>query len=150
MSPQPPPEEVDPERARVAAVLAGLRAGVRQRQAELATVGVAADGARLALAELRGLEVLQEPVAASPRPVLGRWLGLARRVFFHAFGKWYARPLVRQQNELNRVVTRVLEDLIAAHERLVAETVNLRQRLERLEHGPGAGAGGEPRVGAGR
>jgi len=134
----------------VAAVLAGLRAGVRQRQAELATLGAAAEGARLALAELRRHEVLQEPVAASPRPLVGRWLGFARRVFFHLFGKWYARPLLIQQNEYNRAVTRVLEDLVAAQERLSGETARVGQRLERLERGPVLASGDEPRASGGR
>lgn len=132
-----PPAESDPERERVAAVLAGLRAGVDQRRAELATLGEAAEGTRLALAELRAREVLEEPVAASPRPVVGRLLGFARKAFFHLFGKWYARPLVAQQSEHNRAVARLLEDLVAAHERLAAEAERLRRRLDRLDPGGG-------------
>ncbi len=130
----------DPERERVAAVLAGLDAGVRQRRAELATLGDAAEAVRPALAELRAREVLQEPVAASPRPLVGRLVAFARKAFFHLFGKWYARPLLIQQNEHNRAVSRLLEDLVAGQERLAAEAARLGRRLDRLEGGAG-GAG---------
>lgn len=141
MPPQPPSDardagadaDPDAERTRVAAVLDGVRAGVLQRRAELATLGDAAEGARLALAELRAHEVLAEPVAASPRPLVGRLLAFARKAFFHLFGKWYARPLVAQQNEHNRAVSHLLEDLVAANERLAAEVARLGRRLERLE-----------------
>lgn len=131
----------DPERERVAAVLAGLDAAVRQRRAELATLGDAAERARPALAELRAREVLQEPAAASPRPLVGRLVAFARRAFFHLFGKWYARPLLIQQNEHNRAVSRLLEDLLAGQERLAAEVTRLGRRLDRLEDAGGAGTG---------
>lgn len=133
----------DPERERVAAVLAGLDAAVRQRRAELATLGDAAEGARPALAELRAHEVLQEPSPGSPRPLVGRLLAFARRAFFHLFGKWYARPLLMQQNEHNRAVSHLLEDLIAGQERLAAEVARLGARIERLGAGE-CGAAAEP------
>lgn len=145
-------DPADPERERVAAVLAGLDAGVRQRRAELATLGDAAEAVRPALAELRAREVLQEPAASSPRPLVGRLVALARKAFFHLFGKWYARPLLIQQNEHNRAVSRLLEDLVAGQERLAAETARLDRRLARLEGGAGGaesarGAGAGPPAG---
>lgn len=136
-SPGPGPD-LDPDRERVAAVLDGLDAAVRQRRAELATLGDAAEAARPALAELRAREVLQEPTAASPRPLVGRLLAFGRKAFFHLFGKWYARPLVMQQNEHNRAVSRLLEDLVAGQERLAAELARLARRLDRLERPSGA------------
>lgn len=150
MPPEPPSgapttdsdADSDAERARLAAVLDGVRAGVLQRRAELATLGEAAEGARLALAELRTREVLAEPAAASPRPLVGRLLAFARKAFFHLFGKWYARPLVAQQNEHNRAVSHLLEGLVAAQERLTVEVARLGRRVERLEE-RGAGSGGE-------
>lgn len=151
MPPEPPPgarnDDPDAERARVATVLDGVRAGVLQRRADLATLGEAAEGARLALAELRTREVLAEPAAASPRPLVGRLLAFARKAFFHLFGKWYARPLVAQQNEHNRAVSHLLEGLVAAQERLTAEVDRLGRRVERLEErgaqNGSRGAGGE-------
>lgn len=130
----------DSERERVAAVLAGLDAAVRQRRAELATLGGTGDQARPALAELRTHEVLQEPAAASPRPLVGRLVAFVRKAFFHLFGKWYARPLLLQQNEHNRAVSRLLEDLVEGQERLAAEVARLGRRMDRLE---GAGAASE-------
>jgi hypothetical protein len=54
---------------------------------------------------------------------------------FHLFGKWYARPLVMQQNEHNRAVSQLLEDLVAGQERLAAEVARLGARLEAGERG---------------
>jgi hypothetical protein len=101
-------------RARVAEALARLRAGVDQRRGELASAGAGSDEARRRLVELQRLEWVQEPLCVSPRPVVGRWLVFARKAFFHLFHKWYARPIVRQQNEFNRAASQLGRELTAA------------------------------------
>lgn len=120
------------ERARLAAILDGVRAGVRQRQGELATFDEAREETRLALAELRSHEVLEEPACTSPRPVVGRLLVFARKAFFHLFGKWYSRPLIEQQNRYHRAAGRLHEGLASDQERLAAEQRKLAAAVERL------------------
>jgi hypothetical protein len=123
----------EPAELDVADVLARLRAGVRQRQAELATVGAATDEARFKLAELTAKEFLQEPMAVSPRPVIGRALVFARKAMFHLFFKWYMRPVVEQQNAFNQTASRLVQDLLQAEERLARQLREMDARLTALE-----------------
>ena len=123
-------EGTDPQ---VAEVLARLRAGVRQRQAELATLAAGSDEARLKLAELTAKEFVQEPLAMSPRPVLGRLLVFARKAVFHLFYKWYARPVLEQQNAFNQTASRLVADLVQAEERLARQLREMEARLAALE-----------------
>jgi len=134
-------------RERVAAVLERVRAGVKQRQAELATVDAEREDRRLALVELQGLEWVEEPVPVSPRPGVGRLLVFARRAFFHLFHKWHARPVLHRQNAFNRAAVRLLRDLSAreeaAEERAAAiarRVVELERRLAAVEGPAGGGS----------
>jgi hypothetical protein len=117
----------------VADILARLRAGVRQRQAELATVSAATDEARFKLAELTAKEFIQEPMAVSPRPVIGRALVFVRKAMFHLFFKWYMRPVVEQQNAYNQTASRLVQDLLQAEERLARQLREMDARLTALE-----------------
>jgi hypothetical protein len=119
--------------ADVADVLARLRAGVRQRQAELATVTAGTDEARFKLAELTAKEFIQEPMAVSPRPVVGRALVFVRKAMFHLFFKWYMRPVLEQQNAFNQTVGRLVQDLVQAEERLAKQLREMEARLAALE-----------------
>jgi len=114
-------------------ILARLRAGVLQRRAELATVGAATDEARFKLAELTAKELVQEPIAVSPRPVVGRLLVFARKATFHLFFKWYMRPVVEQQNAFNQTASRLIQDLMQAEERLARQLREIDTRLAALE-----------------
>src|SRR6185295_898559 len=71
----------------VAAVLHQIRSGVRQRQAEIATLQ-GGEEVKLRLLELKTLEYLDEPIAFSPRPVTGKLLVFVRKAVFHLFLKW--------------------------------------------------------------
>jgi len=122
-----------PDEPRVEEVLQRLRAGVRQRQAELATVGAASDQARHKLAELTAREYVQEPLAVSPRPVLGRWIVLARKAVFHLFLKWFTRPVMEQQNAFNQTVSRLVQDQMQSQEALAQRVRELEARLAALE-----------------
>lgn len=117
---------------RVDEVLQRLRAGVRQRQAEIATVS-GSDQARHKLAELTAREYVQEPIAISPRPVLGRWIVLARKVIYHVILKWFTRPVMEQQNAFNTTVSRLVQDQVQSHEALVQRVRELEARLSALE-----------------
>ena len=123
------------ETDRVEDVLERLRAGVRQRQAEVATIS-GSELARHKLAELAAREYVQEPIAVSPRPVLGRWIVLARKAIFHLFLKWFTRPVMEQQNSYNQTVSRLIQDLMQSNEALAQRVRELEARLLELEkHG---------------
>jgi hypothetical protein len=102
--------------ARVAQVLAQVRSGVRQRQAEVAAAGTGSEEAQHKLLELKTREYVQEPLCVSPRPVLGRLLVFSRKAVFHLFLKWFSRPVLEQQNLYNQTVARLLEDLLKTQE----------------------------------
>lgn len=121
------------ERQRVAAVLERVRAGVRQRQAALAAIGERDEEVSLVLAELRAAEIVREPQAVSPRPVVGRALVLLRKVGFHLFVKWWVRPVLQQQNTFNQAASRLLDDLAAERRRDAERAARLARRLDELE-----------------
>jgi len=136
----PPPD--DDERERVAAVLDQLRAGVRQRRAELATLGPSAGASTAArdagelqskLLQVRQSEYVREPVPASHRPGLGRWIVLARKAGYKLFGKWLVRPLLEQQNAHNAASAALLQELAESEARLAQQVRELTLRLETLE-----------------
>lgn len=124
--------EQEPRSDRVGEVLQRLRAGVRQRQAEVATIS-GSDQARHKLAELAAREYVQEPIAVSPRPVFGRWIVLARKVIYHVVLKWFTRPVMEQQNAFNTTVSRLMQDQVQSHEALVQRVRELEARLAKLE-----------------
>jgi hypothetical protein len=118
---------------RVARVLAQVRSGVRQRQAEVAAAGTGSEEAQHKLLELKSREYVQEPLCVSPRPVLGRLLVFSRKAVFHLFMKWFSRPVLEQQNLYNQTVARLLEDLLKAQEATEKRLRELEARLEVAE-----------------
>jgi len=128
--------EHETDETRVEEVLQQIRSGVRQRQAEVATLGAASEQGRHKLAELTAREYVQEPIAISPRPVFGRWIVFARKAFFHLFLKWFTRPVMEQQNSYNQAASRLIQDLMQGQERLNQRMRELETRLvvfEKLE-----------------
>jgi hypothetical protein len=130
--PLAPPPAPDPEAARVEAVLERVRAGVRQRQAELATLS-GGEEVKLRLLELKTLEYVEEPLAFSPRPMVGPLLVLARKAVFHLFVSWWARPVLQRQNRFNQVASQLLHELVANQARLAEGYGQLARRVEALE-----------------
>jgi hypothetical protein len=129
-SDSPPPS---PDDLRVAEVLQKVRSGVRQRRAESATLAAGGMETRNGLLMLKSREYVQEPVVFSHRPRWGRLIVFARKAFFHAFLKWYLRPLLEQQNGFNQAASRLIEDLVEAHDRTLRELGQVSARLEALE-----------------
>jgi hypothetical protein len=127
------PAEEAARRQRVAATLQRVQAGVRQRRAELATVGGGREDTRLRLAELKSLEWVEEPTPVSPRPGVGRLLVFVRKAFFHLFHKWYARPVLHQQNGFNRAAAELLAELARRLTDAEAQVARLTARLRELE-----------------
>ena len=114
----------------VEAVLAELRAGVRQRQAVAAAKVSAREQALCGEVDLEAEIEVSEPLATSGRPVLGRLLVFARKAVFHVFLKWYLRPVLEQQNRAHRLLAQRLTALTAAHRELRRELEELRRRLD--------------------
>jgi len=127
--PVPPP----PEDLRVAEVLQKVRSGVRQRRAESTTLAGGGEETRSGLLALKQQEYVQEPVAFSHRPGLGRMIVLARKAFYKLFLKWFTRPVLEQQNGYNQAAARLIEDLVEAQERTARELRQLGGRIEALE-----------------
>ena len=138
-TPAPPPEDL-----RVAEVLRKVRSGVRQRQAESTTLAGGGEETRNGLLTLKQREYVQEPVAFSHRPGLGRLIVLTRKAFYKLFLKWFLRPVLEQQNGFNQAAARLIEDLVESQERTARELRQLAARVEALERrlaekdGPGA------------
>jgi len=118
---------------RVAQTLNELRSSVRQRQAELATIGDESDEFLLRLADLNSAEFLQEPVAVSPRPLVGPLLVFMRKAFFHLFMKWYLRPVLMQLNSFQGSAAALIRDLVEANRGLAEENRKLSRRVQALE-----------------
>lgn len=135
------PAAGDEERERVAAVLDQLRAGVRQRRTELATLGASAasssgdggDELQGKLLQVRQSEYVREPMPTSHRPGLGRWIVLARKAGYKLFGKWLVRPLLEQQNAHNAASAALLQELAESEARLAKQVRELTLRLEAIE-----------------
>lgn len=129
-SDSPPPSPGD---LRVDEVLQKVRSGVRQRRAESATLAAGGMETRNGLLMLKSREYVQEPVVFSHRPRWGRLIVFARKAFFHIFLKWYLRPLLEQQNGFNQAASRLIEDLVEAHDLTLRELALVSARLEALE-----------------
>jgi len=121
------------ELAPLAATIAGLRAAVRQRQGEAATVRTGADELHGLLLELQRHEFVQEPFPVSPRPVYGRLLVFVRRAFYHLLMKWHARAVLQQQNSFNQSASRLLSELASRQKLAAEESARLAQQLRRLQ-----------------
>jgi len=137
------PAAGEDERERVAAVLDQLRAGVRQRRAELVTLRASAastasgDGVDAELQgkllQVRQSEYVREPLPTSHRPGLGRWIVVVRKAGYKLFGKWLVRPLLEQQNAHNAASAALLQELAESEARLQRQVRELTLRLEALE-----------------
>jgi len=120
-------------RREVADALRVVESGVRQREAQLATLRGDREAVRAQLLDLKSAEFLQEAVAVSPRPVLGPLLVFFRRAIYHLFFKWQLRPLMQQQNRFNQAAANLLEDCVETERRLAEEIARLRARVEDLD-----------------
>lgn len=108
------------EEIRVAEVMQQIRAGIRQRQAELATVGgrvLSGEEEHLAqqLRELQAKAHIREQPFTSDKPIIGRLIVFIRETWNSVSTKWYVRPMLRQQNIFNQAMTQMVHEL---HKRL--------------------------------
>jgi hypothetical protein len=124
----------------VAEVLQQVRSGVRQRRAEAATLAGGSEEMRGGLLELKQREYVREPVPFSHRPSFGKLIVLFRKAFFKLFLKWFARPVLEQQNAFNQTAARLLEELAEGQERTERELRQVSARLEALQQRLGEAA----------
>jgi hypothetical protein len=103
----------------VALVLERLRAGVRQRQAELACLDQQRGELPAFLAAVRRDAALEEPGFRSEGT--GALRGLVERACYVLFARRQHRALLRQLNRFNRSVELALAELHARNEALAAE-----------------------------
>jgi hypothetical protein len=127
------PDPPSPDDLRVAEVLQQVRSGVRQRRAEAATLAGGSEEMRGGLLELKQREYVREPVPFSHRPSFGKLIVLFRKAFFKLFLKWFARPVLEQQNAFNQTAARLLEELAEGQERTERELRQVSARLEAMQ-----------------
>ncbi|MEE2776447.1 MAG: hypothetical protein VYE73_06755 [Acidobacteriota bacterium] len=102
----------------VADVLERVRAGARQRQAELASLDRDLGDLPASLAELRRQTDLEEP--SLPREGSSALVHYLQKAIYHLFTARHHRSLLRQQTRFNRSVALSLEDLYRRQRRLRA------------------------------
>ena len=102
-----------PDGARVAEVLAQVRAGVRQRHAVAATGTETAQSLQAMFEGAVATPILVPPTPISHRRWLGRPIVAAKRFVYRFFMRWYLAPLVEQQNAFNQSVAVALRELAA-------------------------------------
>jgi hypothetical protein len=118
---------------RVARALEQVRAGVRQSQAEQATLDRELAKLPPALARLHEIQYVEEPQSVSHRPVVGRVIVFVKQAVYQAFMKWFMSSVIEQQNAFNRTATEALRELAERQRRLAAATQRLDDRLAALE-----------------
>jgi hypothetical protein len=106
------------------------------------TIGGMVDfpGIRESLAELIARAHLHEPDFASSAPVIAPLVVAVRRMWNWMSTKWYMRPVLRQQSNVNARAARIISDLAQWHEldarrlqQLESRVAELEARLARIE-----------------
>jgi hypothetical protein len=118
----------------VAEALERVRAGVRQRQSELACLDT--DLGRLpgSLAAVNAGVELEEPTLE--REGGSSLVDFVQKLTYHLFSRRHHRSLLQQQTRFNRSVALALEDLHTRQQRLGDALRELRDTLESSSQGP--------------
>jgi hypothetical protein len=90
-------------------------------------------GLRESLAELIGRSHLNEPDFRSATPVLGPVIVAVRRAWNWMSTKWYVRPIMAQQSDVNARTAHTVSDLAQWHEMDARRLSQLEKRLAELE-----------------
>jgi len=122
--------------ARVERALEQIRAGVRQRQAELATIDQELAKLPAALARVHELQYVEEPQSVSHRPVIGRVIVFFKTAFYRGFMKWFMSSVIEQQNAFNRATALALRELFERQRLLGESSRELADQLASLDAGP--------------
>ena len=121
----------NPENDPAQEVVERLRDGIRQHRAEAAALAETRAGS--GLLDLERTAYLEEPLPVSGRRWTGRLIVLTRKAVSHLFLKWYARPLLQQQNRFNHAAARRIEELIELERTLQRQIEELDGRVRTLE-----------------
>jgi hypothetical protein len=98
-------------------------------------------GLHESLAELLGRGNLRETDFTSQVPIVGPLIVAVRRLWNWMSTKWYVRPILGQQSEVNALTTRLLSDLAQWHEMDGQRLRELESRVAELETRLEAGSG---------
>lgn len=90
-------------------------------------------GLRESLAELIGRSKLMEHEFRSAAPLVGPAIVAIRRLWNWMSTKWYVRPILWQQSEVNVRTSHVISDLAQWHELDARRVSRLESRLAELE-----------------
>ena len=121
----------DPENDPAQDVVERLRDGIRQHRAEAAALAEIRSGS--GLLDLERTAYLEEPLPVSGRRWTGRLIVLTRKAVYHLFLKWYARPLLQQQNRFNQAAARRIEEMLELERVLRRQIEELEERVRTLE-----------------
>lgn len=119
--------------ARVEKALDSVRAGLRQRQAELATIDQELSKLPASLARVQEIQYVEAPQSVSHRPVVGRVIVFFKTAFYEAFMKWFMSSIIEQQNAFNRATAQALREVFERQKRLAETTGGLEERIARLD-----------------
>jgi hypothetical protein len=131
------PESNAPHHDEVAEVLERLRAGVRQRQAELACLDQQRGDLPAFLAAVRQGAALEEPTFRVEGASALR--SFIEKAIYVLFARRQHRALLRQQSRFNRDVELALVELHARNEALASELRAMAQPLRETESRPRSG-----------
>jgi hypothetical protein len=115
---------------RAALIPEPLQPGITASDSDAAT---GFPGLRESLAELIGRSRLDEPDFRSAVPLFGPVIVAMRRVWNWMSTKWYVRPILAQQSDLNARSARAISDLAQWHELDARRLDQLETRLTDLE-----------------
>ena len=124
---------------RVERVMALVRAGVRQRQAELATIDKRMRELPASIVRLNSVKYLEEPVCSSHRPIVGHVIVLAKQAVYQLFMKWHLRSVRQQQNAFNQTLVRAMLDVVERQKDLAHAIDQLAKKVDVIEERPGGG-----------
>lgn len=127
--------ESSPENDLAQDVVERLRQGMRQHRAEGAALAETRAGS--GLLDLERTAYLEEPLPVSGRRWTGRLVVMTRKAVYHLFLKWYARPLLQQQNRFNHAAARRIEELVESERTLRQQIEELGGRVRTLERDRG-------------
>jgi hypothetical protein len=90
-------------------------------------------GLRESLAELIAAGQLHEPDFTSSAPYVGPLIVAVRRLWNWMSTKWYVRPILLQQTDVNARTTRVISELVRWHALDTHRLSQLEKRVAELE-----------------
>ncbi|MBN1888128.1 MAG: hypothetical protein JW850_09065 [Thermoflexales bacterium] len=115
------------------AVNAADRVSAKEAQAVLSSHFSRLDSLRAHVAELESKMLIKEMPFVSHAPLVGRLIVAVRNAWNWMSTKWYALPLLTQQNSYNMAVTQALRETITALESMAHSVQETHMRLAELE-----------------